>query len=110
MRALGASRRQVVVTIAAEAFAIGVLATAIGFAAGVGIASVLQSVMESGLELPAADLVINAGAIVASAIDRHRHDARRQRRACDQGVSCATAGSTARRRRRPLRRRPCGAP
>ena len=67
MRALGASRRQVVVTIAAEALAVGVMASAIGFAAGVGIAGVLQSVMEAGLELPAADLVINAGAIVASA-------------------------------------------
>ena len=68
MRAVGASRRQVVLTVTAEALAIGVLATAIGFAAGIGIASVLQSVMESGLELPDAGLVINAGAIVASAI------------------------------------------
>jgi putative ABC transport system permease protein len=68
MRAVGASRRQVVLTIAAEALAIGVLATAIGFAAGVGIASVLQSVMESGLELPDADLAINASAIIASAV------------------------------------------
>ncbi len=68
LRAVGASRRQVVLTVAAEALAVGVLATGIGFATGVGIASVLQSVMESGLELPAADLVINAGAIVASVI------------------------------------------
>ena len=67
MRAVGASRRQVVLTVAAEALAIGVLATAIGFAAGIGIASALQSVMESGLEMPAADLVISASAIVASA-------------------------------------------
>jgi putative ABC transport system permease protein len=68
MRAVGASRRQVVFTVAAEALAIGVLATAIGFAAGIGIAGVLQSVMESGLELPDADLVIGAGAIVASVV------------------------------------------
>jgi putative ABC transport system permease protein len=68
MRAVGASRRQVVLTIAAEALAIGLLATAIGFAAGVGIASALQSAMESGLELPDADLVINASAIIASGI------------------------------------------
>ena len=54
-------------TIAAEALAVGAMASAIGFAAGVGIAGVLQSVMEAGLELPAADLVMNAGAIVASA-------------------------------------------
>ena len=68
MRAVGASRRQVVLIVAAEAFAVGLLATAIGFAAGVGIAGLLQSVMESGLELPDADLVIGAGPIVASAI------------------------------------------
>jgi putative ABC transport system permease protein len=68
MRAVGASRRQVVLTVAAEALAIGVLATAIGFAAGIGIAGLLQSLMESGLELPAADLVIGPGAIIASVI------------------------------------------
>ncbi len=68
MRAVGASRRQVVLTVAAEALAVGVLATAIGFVAGIGIAGLLQSVMESGLELPAADLVIGAGAIIASVI------------------------------------------
>ena len=68
MRAVGASRQQVVRTIAAEALAIGVVATAIGFGAGLGIATVLQSVIESRLELPAADLVVNASTIVASAI------------------------------------------
>jgi putative ABC transport system permease protein len=68
MRAVGASRRQVILTVAAEALAVGVLATAIGFAAGIGIAGLLQSVMESGLELPAADLVIGTGPIVASIV------------------------------------------
>jgi putative ABC transport system permease protein len=68
LRAIGASRRQVILTVAAEALAVGVLATALGFAAGVGIASVLQSAMESGSELPAADLAIGTGAIVASAV------------------------------------------
>ena len=68
MRAVGASRRQVVLTIAAEALAVGVLATAIGFAAGIGIAGLLQSMMESGLELPDADLAIGASAIFATAI------------------------------------------
>ncbi len=68
MRAIGASRRQVVVAVAAEAFAIGVVATAIGFGAGIGIASVLQSAMESGLDMPDASIVIGTGAIVASAI------------------------------------------
>ena len=68
MRAIGASRRQVVLTVAAEALAIGLVATAIGFAAGIGIASTLQTAMQSGLDMPDADLVIGVGAIVASAI------------------------------------------
>jgi putative ABC transport system permease protein len=68
MRAVGASRRQVVLSVAAEALAIGVLATVIGFVTGIGIASALQSRMESGLDMPSADIVIDAGAIAASAI------------------------------------------
>ncbi len=68
MRAIGASRRQVIVSVAAEALAIGVVATAIGFAAGIGIAGALQAAMESGLDLPGADLVIGSGAVIASVI------------------------------------------
>ena len=68
MRAIGASRRQVIVSVAVEAVMIGVLATGIGFAAGIGIAALLQNVMESGLDMPNADLVIGSGAVIASAI------------------------------------------
>jgi putative ABC transport system permease protein len=68
LRAIGASRRQVILSVAAEALAIGVLATAIGFGAGIGIASLLQSAMESGLDMPPADLVIGSEALVASVV------------------------------------------
>jgi len=68
MRAIGASRRQVIVSVAVEAAMIGVLATGIGFAAGIGIAALLQNVMESGMDMPNADLVIGSGAVIASAI------------------------------------------
>lgn len=68
MRAIGASRRQVVASVAVEALLVGVIATAIGFGAGLGIATLLQSLMESSLDMPAADLVVGSGAIVASIV------------------------------------------
>jgi putative ABC transport system permease protein len=68
MRAIGASRRQVIVSVVVEALAVGAVATAIGFAAGIGIAGVLQAAMESGLDLPSQGLVVGSGAIVASVI------------------------------------------
>jgi putative ABC transport system permease protein len=68
MRAIGASRRQVILSVAAEALVIGIVATAIGFAAGIGIAGALQAAMESGLDLPGADLVIGSGAVIASVV------------------------------------------
>jgi putative ABC transport system permease protein len=68
MRAVGASRRQVIGSVVVEALAVGVLATAIGFAAGIGIAGLLQAAMQSGLDLPGQDLVIGSGAVVAGAI------------------------------------------
>jgi putative ABC transport system permease protein len=68
MRAIGASRRQVVLGVAAEAFVVGVLATAVGFVAGIGIAGLLHSLMESAMDMPDASLVIAPSAIVASAV------------------------------------------
>ena len=42
LRAIGASRRQVVAAVAVEALVIGVVASAIGFAVGLGLAAGLQ--------------------------------------------------------------------
>src|SRR5690606_24198563 len=62
LRAIGASRRQVVTGVAVEALVVGLLATALGFGAGIGIATALRSMMESSLDLPHADLVVGSGA------------------------------------------------
>jgi len=45
LRALGASRTQVLASIAAEALIVGVLASAVGYALGVGLATVLTRVL-----------------------------------------------------------------
>ena len=68
MRAIGASRRQVIASVTAEALIIGVISTAIGFAAGVGIASFMQNLLEDGMDMPDATLTVGSGAVVAAAI------------------------------------------
>jgi putative ABC transport system permease protein len=68
MRAIGASRRQVILSVTAEALIIGVISTAIGFAAGVGIASFMQNLLEDGMDMPDATLTVGSGAVIAAAI------------------------------------------
>jgi putative ABC transport system permease protein len=69
LRAIGASRRQVVVAVALEALVIGIIATAIGFGVGLGLAAGLQALMSgAGLSLPSAGLVITTGTIVAAGL------------------------------------------
>src|SRR6185503_18691244 len=68
LRAIGASRRQVVVAVALEALVIGIVATAVGFAVGLGLAAGLQALMSgAGLSLPSTGLVVTP-AIRASRI------------------------------------------
>jgi putative ABC transport system permease protein len=66
LRALGASRRQVVAGVTLEAIVVGVLASAVGFAAGLGLAVGLDVLM-SGLALPDAGLVIGPDTVVIAA-------------------------------------------
>ena len=69
LRAIGASRRQVVVSVALEALVIGVVASAIGFGAGLGLAAGLQALMSgAGLALPSTGLVVTTGTIVTAAL------------------------------------------
>jgi putative ABC transport system permease protein len=69
LRALGASRRQVVVGVALEALAIGTVATAIGFGAGIGLATGLKQLFASAdLALSSSGLVIDGGTIATTAI------------------------------------------
>ncbi len=61
MRAIGASRRQVLVSILAEALAIGVVASTLGLAAGLGVAAGLTAMLDAfGVALPSGSIVFGA--------------------------------------------------
>ncbi|MGV9879033.1 ABC transporter permease [Streptomyces sp. NPDC003006] len=67
MRAIGASRRQVTRSVLIEAFLVGVIAAATGFALGIGVAVGLESLMNSaGASLPSGPLVIAPATIVVA--------------------------------------------
>jgi putative ABC transport system permease protein len=68
LRSLGASRGQVLGSVLVEAVVVGLLAATIGLAAGIGVATLLRTVMQaqSGLTLPDARLTLPAAAVVAS--------------------------------------------
>jgi putative ABC transport system permease protein len=68
LRALGASRGQVLRSTVVEALAVGILASAAGVAAGVGLAAGMLAVFGAiGLSLPAHALVIGTGSVVTAA-------------------------------------------
>jgi putative ABC transport system permease protein len=65
LRAVGATRRQVLGSVVVEAFAVGAVATACGLAGGLGLALLLKSAFAGlGFDLPATGLVFT-GATVA---------------------------------------------
>jgi putative ABC transport system permease protein len=67
LRALGASRRQVLASVLIEALAVGVIAALLGLAAGVAVAAGLKGLLSVlGLSLPGGGLVLNARTVVAS--------------------------------------------
>ena len=69
LRAIGAKRRQVMRSIRFEALAIGVFASAVGAAAGVGLAQVLRSVLSAfGLDLPSGSAIVEPRTIVVSMV------------------------------------------
>jgi putative ABC transport system permease protein len=69
LRAIGASRRQVITAVALEALVIGVIASAIGFAAGLGLAAGLKALMGgAGLALPTDGLVVTTATIVIAGL------------------------------------------
>jgi putative ABC transport system permease protein len=69
LRALGASRRQVMASVIAEAFAVGVFASIVGIGLGVLVAVGLQSLLKSfGIDLPASGAVLEPRTFIASAI------------------------------------------
>ena len=69
LRAIGATRRQVMRTILAEAVLLGLAASALGIALGVGMARALTALMEGlGFSLPAAPLEIRPTTIIAGLV------------------------------------------
>ncbi|MFI5829281.1 ABC transporter permease [Streptomyces sp. NPDC051578] len=69
LRAIGATRRQVVRSVLVEAALVGLAATVLGFVAGLGVAAVLPGVLgTSGDLLPDGPLVIGPVTILASLV------------------------------------------
>jgi putative ABC transport system permease protein len=67
LRAIGASGRQVQRSVLIEAAAIGLMASALGLVAGIGVASALRAVMgQFGFELPPGPTVISTSSMVVS--------------------------------------------
>jgi putative ABC transport system permease protein len=67
LRALGAGRGQVLRSVLAEAAVVGVAASAVGLAAGVGVAGLLKGLFDAaGFALPAGGIVVTGGTVVAS--------------------------------------------
>ncbi|HEX6311518.1 MAG TPA: ABC transporter permease, partial [Acidimicrobiia bacterium] len=68
LRAIGASRRQIVGSVAFEALAVGIVASAVGLAAGFGLAGGTLALMDAaGFGLPQAGLVTTTGSLVLGA-------------------------------------------
>ncbi len=69
LRALGASRRQVMASVIAEAFAVGAFASVVGIGLGVLVAIGLQSLLKSfGIDLPASGVVLKPRTFIAAII------------------------------------------
>jgi putative ABC transport system permease protein len=69
LRAIGASRRQVTRSVLLEATAIGVIASAIGMVAGVGLAIGLRALFHAiGAQIPANGLTIRPATVIISLI------------------------------------------
>ena len=69
LRALGASRRQVMISVVVEALAVGLVASAVGVLVGIGIALGLQALLKGvGLELPGSATVIQMRTVVVSIV------------------------------------------
>jgi putative ABC transport system permease protein len=69
LRALGASRGQLLRSVTAEALAVGLVGSAGGIAAGVGLAAGLLALMDAlGLAIPASPPVLDATTVVAALV------------------------------------------
>jgi putative ABC transport system permease protein len=68
-RAIGASGRQVMISVVAEALIIGIVASVVGVIVGIGIAALLKSLLGAvGFEIPPATIVIAPRTFVVSIV------------------------------------------
>jgi len=69
LRAIGASRRQVLASVLLEAVVVGLVASAVGLLAGLGVASLLQSLLGAlGFDVPATGTVVTSGTVIVSVL------------------------------------------
>jgi len=69
LRAIGASRRQVLGSVLLEAVVVGLIASLAGLVAGVGVAIALKELLNSiGLEIPAGGIVLKSSTVIVSLI------------------------------------------
>ncbi|MGZ5310282.1 MAG: ABC transporter permease [Solirubrobacterales bacterium] len=69
LRTLGANRRQLIVSVMTEAFAIGLLGSALGLLAGIGFSSVLEALFDAlQIDLPAAGTVVASRTVIVSLV------------------------------------------
>ncbi len=67
LRAVGASRRQVLRAVLLESAIVGLVASAVGLAAGVGMSFALRGLLGAvGLEIPSGDVVITSGTVMTA--------------------------------------------
>jgi putative ABC transport system permease protein len=65
LRAVGASRRQVLAAVVGESMIVGLLASAVGVAAGIGLAVLLKAALSAlGYDLPASGLVVSSRTVL----------------------------------------------
>src|SRR5215469_1012724 len=69
LRALGASKRQVLGTVLAEAAAVGIIASAIGLAAGIAVAAGLEALLNGlGFGMPAGGIVFSLRTVLVAGL------------------------------------------
>jgi putative ABC transport system permease protein len=67
LRAVGASREQIVAAVLVESVIVGVIASALGFVAGIGMSSVLKNFMAAaGIDIPTGGVVLLPRTVTAS--------------------------------------------
>ena len=69
LRAIGASRRQVLGSVLLEAIVVGAIASVVGLAVGIGVASGLKELLSAmGIDIPAGGIVLTSGTVITSLV------------------------------------------